>query len=766
MKHINKILCLVLIVTFIAWNTAFAAVRSDVTYGDAVSGAIIIDSDMIYETESGVSKEQLTSALFDYQKGSDSSVTSARNAYNADFTLYFGADNAKRLTMFRTYVYGADSDEFNPPITVYGSDDGSVWTEIAKIASPVRGTWNEETINAERTYSYIRTESAENETTDEEIDDDGKLTESETKTHHQRISCAAFFEDADDADYTEIGGASEAGISGIRTVSGFSDVSGHWAADVIERYTKNGYISGYPDGTFRPDDGVTAAEFCRIVSAVKGINYRISAGYWAMPYIREMMDSGVIERKDFKDFDAAMTREQTAKAAVALMTGEYYPKDLSQFEQYIADADSITPTYKEYVMKTYVAGVLGGYEDSTWQPASGVTRAETLCILDRVFNKDMREIPEALSGSSAQSPEKSYYYSAAVQVRNTGNSNSMQYRLYGSGAQYMEEDDASTGLKMFNEIQGAQGFAMVLRYDVSEIKARRDELEKLNIEAQWVKGGTAGNELGIWLYTYDTDKTNWNNPLYFKNLNGSAVAGDDTAGYNSVVSNITATLPTWGNSTMPVPNEQKTAPLAQSPRTEDNKYVFDLTEHIDEILAHANENNMAELFITTVNYDDYGQSDDKPQIYIAGANAPKLNAEYASSGAEIDYSGMIISLSADDAVLNGGALEMEESDGIKNIAYFVQDQEIVFNVEAPAEGNYMMRINSSASTSAGGTVRFTLNGEKFDHEFPYGEGWAIYNYSDIKTVHLNKGTNTLSITGVKWNAAYLINIRNVVFEMQ
>ena len=765
MKNINKVIGAVLSTVMLAGSTAFAEVHTDMKYIDAVSGAVVIDIDMICQTQSNVTKQQLMDTVFDYKNGSDSSVSSVKNAYDAEFTLCFGEDKPKKITMFRAYVYGSDSEDTEVPITVYGSNDGVSWTELATIASPVQSAWNEEYVKSDSVYSYIKVTSEKTETGEDEIADDGTIIAGETNTYHQKITSIAFFEETAE-DVTDKGNTSASGTTEKNDDIQFSDVEGHWAADVIEAYAKNGHINGYEDGTFRPDNGVSVSEFCRIVSSIKGINYKISAGNWALPYIREMMDAGVIERNDFNDFSAKMTREQVAKAANSLMSGEYYPKDLSQYEQYITDASDIDDRYKEYVLKTYVSGVLNGYEDGSWRPQGEVTRAEILSILDRVFNKDMRVLPEVMNGVAAETPEKSYYYSAAVQVRKNTSAASMQYRLYGSDAQYMEENDDSTGLKLENEIQGAQGFAMVLRYDISEIKEKRDKLEKLYINAEWKSGGTAGNELGLWFYSYDADQTDWNNSLYCKNLNGSAVAGDDISGYNSVTSNITAILPTWGNSTMAVPNDEKTKPIAKSPRTDKNNYIFDVTDYIDEIIANANDNNMAEFIVTTVNYDDYGQSDDKPHIYTAGENAPKLNAEYATQDDGIDYSGLTINLTPEDAVLNGGALELEETDGIQNIAYFVQDQEIVFNVDALTEGDYLMRVNTSASTSAGGTVRFTLNGESFDTEFPYGEGWTVYKYSDVKTVHLKKGENILSITGVKWNATYLINIRNVVFELQ
>ena len=48
----------------------------------------------------------------------------------------------------------------------------------------------------------------------------------------------------------------------------FSDISGHWAADYINRAAQKGWISGYPDGTFRPDAYITRAEAMTLVNNV------------------------------------------------------------------------------------------------------------------------------------------------------------------------------------------------------------------------------------------------------------------------------------------------------------------------------------------------------------------------------------------------------------------------------------------------------------------------------------------------------------------
>ena len=48
----------------------------------------------------------------------------------------------------------------------------------------------------------------------------------------------------------------------------FKDVEGHWAKIYILVAAGNGWITGYPDGTFRPDGNVTRAEAVAIINRV------------------------------------------------------------------------------------------------------------------------------------------------------------------------------------------------------------------------------------------------------------------------------------------------------------------------------------------------------------------------------------------------------------------------------------------------------------------------------------------------------------------
>lgn len=77
--------------------------------------------------------------------------------------------------------------------------------------------------------------------------------------------------------------------------AGFSDIAGHWAQAAVEQLSQAGIITGYEDGTFRPDQTLTRAEAVTIVNRALGIAPLTSAvqkwtdvpaGYWAFGSIQ------------------------------------------------------------------------------------------------------------------------------------------------------------------------------------------------------------------------------------------------------------------------------------------------------------------------------------------------------------------------------------------------------------------------------------------------------------------------------------------------
>lgn len=56
----------------------------------------------------------------------------------------------------------------------------------------------------------------------------------------------------------------------LRSTTGgiFTDIDGHWAKENINSSSQKGWVNGYPDGTFKPDQYITRAEFVTLVNNV------------------------------------------------------------------------------------------------------------------------------------------------------------------------------------------------------------------------------------------------------------------------------------------------------------------------------------------------------------------------------------------------------------------------------------------------------------------------------------------------------------------
>lgn len=75
----------------------------------------------------------------------------------------------------------------------------------------------------------------------------------------------------------------------------FNDIKGHWAEATIEKFKDKNIISGYPDGSFKPDNPITRAEFAKIITIAFDLQGTsdltiyddISQADWYYPYLEK-----------------------------------------------------------------------------------------------------------------------------------------------------------------------------------------------------------------------------------------------------------------------------------------------------------------------------------------------------------------------------------------------------------------------------------------------------------------------------------------------
>ena len=62
-----------------------------------------------------------------------------------------------------------------------------------------------------------------------------------------------------------------------------TDIKGHWANTYIARGIQLGFITGYPDGTFLPDNPVSRAEFAKMMNSALGNTGTASSNFKDVP---------------------------------------------------------------------------------------------------------------------------------------------------------------------------------------------------------------------------------------------------------------------------------------------------------------------------------------------------------------------------------------------------------------------------------------------------------------------------------------------------
>ena len=117
---------------------------------------------------------------------------------------------------------------------------------------------------------------------------------------------------------------------GTSQATKFSDASDDWYSKAINYVVGKGLISGYPNGTFKPNESITRAEFAQMISG----------------YVKNEKAS----TSDFKD-----VKDHWAKDAID---------------------------------KLYGNKNVNGYPDGSFKPNAKITRAEAVTILNSVFNRN------------------------------------------------------------------------------------------------------------------------------------------------------------------------------------------------------------------------------------------------------------------------------------------------------------------------------------------------------------------------------------------
>ena len=198
------------------------------------------------------------------------------------------------------------------------------------------------------------------------------------------------------------------GLSVMLPTAAFAatDTQGHWAGSVLAKWESQALISGYEDGTIRPDNQISRAEFVALVNRVAGYEAAgntvtfsdVNAGDWYAGQVAIAVNQGYIggfEDNTFRPNDS-VTR---AQAAAIIARIKDLPADAAKADQF-ADAAATPEWAKGVVGAVANAGYMIGDEANNFNAAKALTRAEAVASLDRVFGvKDLEAQTLTLSAT-------------------------------------------------------------------------------------------------------------------------------------------------------------------------------------------------------------------------------------------------------------------------------------------------------------------------------------------------------------------------------
>lgn len=183
-----------------------------------------------------------------------------------------------------------------------------------------------------------------------------------------------------------------------------SDIADHWAKAAIEKLIEEAVVSGYPDGTYRPEQRITreetAALLAKFTVGYEGkktvVPFTDIAGSWAKSYIETLQKLEVIAGYEDGTFrpQQTITRAEfcTMYSHVLALQKPIDPSEIATLT--FTDMAQFSEWMKKPVGALLYRNLISGYPDGSFRPNGMITRAEVASILAKQFAAEEEEEQE------------------------------------------------------------------------------------------------------------------------------------------------------------------------------------------------------------------------------------------------------------------------------------------------------------------------------------------------------------------------------------
>ena len=175
-----------------------------------------------------------------------------------------------------------------------------------------------------------------------------------------------------------------------------TDINGHWAQASINKWITAGFISGYPEGSFKPDHKISRAEFVTLISkAFKKQNLKAKCSFadvkqsdWFYSMVVSGEAGGYISGYEGDTFrpNKPISRQEAAVIITRLLQLNTNSNNVN-----MGFKDAVKfPSWSITSVKAVVENkIMKGYADGTFKAEQSITRAEAVQALDRAYSTVM-----------------------------------------------------------------------------------------------------------------------------------------------------------------------------------------------------------------------------------------------------------------------------------------------------------------------------------------------------------------------------------------
>ncbi|MNC06504.1 Endo-1,4-beta-xylanase A precursor [compost metagenome] len=364
--------------------------------GAVVTVPVTVQSDVIVTALNGYMIQQMEQkqAILEIKTAQASYTLPAQQIHMSSISDKIGKSVALQDIIVQIQI--AKSSEEALKAAQEAADKGSFSLVAAPVDFTITATYENEAVEVNKFDAFVERTIAlpdgvdpSNITTGVVVDNDGTVRHIPTKVIVQDGKYYAVLNSMTNSSYSVVWHPLE-----------FSDVASHWAKSAVNDMGSRMVIDGTGDNSFSPDRSITRAEFAAIF--VRGLGLKLESGAaafsdvassdWYSSAVQTAYTYGLISGFEDGTFrpDESITREQAmVMVSRAMQLTGLKDKLTSQADVLAAylDAADSSEWANDGITASVQAGLITGRDGDVLAPKASITRAEVAAVIQRLLQK-------------------------------------------------------------------------------------------------------------------------------------------------------------------------------------------------------------------------------------------------------------------------------------------------------------------------------------------------------------------------------------------